>query len=92
MSHQTQKSNIDHKSSRKWVREAKISDTECARMLYEEIRSLMYDCNRFCGQYALACSSLRVVEARIRQRAGFWAPGPGPVGAARIGTGAISLH
>ena len=62
MSHQTQKSNIDHKSSRKWVREDKISDTECARMLYEEIRSLMYDCNRFCGQYALLANHYKALS------------------------------
>ena len=41
------------KNSINWVRESKMSEAECARLLYEEVHKLFHDCTVFHGQYGI---------------------------------------
>ncbi|MCA9828137.1 MAG: hypothetical protein KC444_07095 [Nitrosopumilus sp.] len=62
MSHNSHKMMPDSKNARRWIRETKMSDAECARLLYEEIESLMRDCDVFYGQYHLLANHYKTLS------------------------------
>jgi hypothetical protein len=51
--------------SSKWVREEKMSSSECAKVLYEEIESLMQDETIFHVQYGLLLNHYRKLSKEV---------------------------
>jgi len=51
--------------SSKWIRETKMPSAECARLLCEEIESLMYDSGVFLGQYNMLMNHYKKLSREV---------------------------